>query len=403
MDFHKDQENDRTKIRERKPIRGYIATGSIGAILGVAIMSFGLPYVQGEFSADDSSSVKSDYSESTSAGKVTTVNVKNVNFTDSVAKTIDSVVGVTNLKRDSSPFGGGSSLEESGSGSGVIYKKTGNKAYVVTNNHVIEGANEVEVSLKNKTKVKAKVLGSDSLMDLAVLEIEGNSLPKAAEIGNSDALKPGEPVATIGNPLGYLDYSITQGIVSNPKRIIPIDVNQDQSYDWEADVIQTDASINPGNSGGALINVSGQLIGINSMKIAQEGVEGIGFAIPMNTAVPIIESLEKKGKVTRPYIGVGNKSLDEISLNDRKQYLNLPNSVKSGVVILQVSPNSPASRAGLEENDVITAIDGDSINSSIALRKYLYTRTEPGKKVTIEFYRNGEKRETEVTLEEQNS
>ncbi|WP_409295260.1 S1C family serine protease [Peribacillus sp. SCS-26] len=401
MDFHENQE--RSRARGRKPVRGYIATGSIGAILGVAIMSFGLPYVQGEFKADNSSSVKSEYSESATAGKVTTINVKNVNFTDSVAKTIDSVVGVTNLKQNSSPFGGGSSLEESGSGSGVIYKKTGNKAFVVTNNHVIEGANEVEVSLKNKTKVKAKVLGSDSLMDLAVLEIEGNNLPKAAEIGNSDALKPGEPVATIGNPLGYLDYSITQGIVSNPKRVIPIDVNQDQSYDWEADVIQTDASINPGNSGGALINVSGQLIGINSMKIAQEGVEGIGFAIPMNTAVPIMESLEKKGKVTRPFIGVGNKSLDEISLNDRKQYLNLPNSVKTGVVILQVSPNSPASRAGLEENDVITAIDGDSINSSIALRKYLYTRTEPGRKVTIEFYRNGEKRETEVTLEEQNS
>ncbi|MBM7691023.1 serine protease Do [Peribacillus deserti] len=403
MDFQEFNENERTRTVYRKSYKGYFAVGLIGALLGIVIMFFVLPYVKQDTTSEQNvSSTQSDTKSTAAAGNVTTVNVKNVNFTDAVNKTIDSVVGVNNLTQDNSYEGNGE-LQQSGSGSGVIYKKEGNKAYIVTNNHVIEGANEVEVSLKNKTKVKAKVLGADSLMDLAVLEIEGKNIPKAAELGNSEALKPGEPVATIGNPLGYLDYSITQGIVSNPQREIPIDVDQDRSYDWEADVIQTDASINPGNSGGALINVAGQLIGINSMKIAQEGVEGIGFAIPINSALPIIEDLEKDGEVSRPYMGIGNKSLEEISLTDQQQYLKLPEKVKSGVVVLQVSPNSPAAKAGLLERDVITSINGVEIENSIALRKFLYTKTEIGKRVTVDYYRAGEKKRVQMTLQKQES
>ncbi|WP_026694551.1 S1C family serine protease [Peribacillus kribbensis] len=396
-DSQNDNQHEPLRKIYRRSYRGYFLIGLVGAVLGVVIMMVCQPYLMKQGVSAEKSTVQQSTNTSSAPANVQTVNVKNVNFTDAVSKTIDSVVGVNNYQQDNS-FGGDGQLKESSTGSGVIYKKDGNKAYIVTNNHVIEGASQVEVSLKNKTKLKAKILGADPLMDLAVLEIQGRNLPKAAELGNSNALKPGEPVATIGNPLGYLDYSITQGIVSNPQREIPIDINQDQSYDWEADVIQTDASINPGNSGGALINMAGQLVGINSMKIAEQGVEGIGFAIPVNSALPIINSLEKDGKVNRPYMGIGNKSLDEISLDDRQQYLRLPQSVKSGVVVLQVGPNSPAARAGIQERDVITALNGQKIENAVGLRKFLYTKTKIGDRITVEYYRNGQKKTTQMTL-----
>ena len=185
-----------------------------------------------------------------------------------------------------------------GTGSGVIYKKAGNKAYVVTNQHVVEGATHLEVTLTDGTKIPAKLLGGDIWTDLAVLEIDTNHVKKIAEFGNSDVLKMGEPVMAIGNPLGTtFSGSVTQGIISGINRTIPVDINQDGIMDWQAEVLQTDAAINPGNSGGALINIAGQLIGINSMKIAQSAVEGIGLSIPINYAKPIISDLEQFGVV----------------------------------------------------------------------------------------------------------
>ena len=211
-------------------------------------------------------------------------------------------------------------------------------------------------------------------MDLAVLEIDASKVKKVAEFGDSDKLKMGEPVIAIGNPLGAtFSGSVTKGIISGLKRTIPVDINQDGVMDWQAEVLQTDAAINPGNSGGALINIAGQVIGINSMKIAENAVEGMGLSIPINSAKPIINDLENFGTVKRPYMGVDLKSVSEIPAYYQQQALKLPRDVNYGVALRQVIPDSPAAQAGLQELDVIVEMDGKKINDVIDFES-IFTR-----------------------------
>src|SRR5699024_5537823 len=193
----------------------------------------------------------------------------------------------------------------------------------------------------------------------------------------------------------------TQGIISGKQRTIPQDFNQDGRPDWQAEVIQTDAAINPGNSGGALINIEGQLIGINSMKISQNIAQGIGFAIPVDAAIPVIEELEETGSVTRPYLGVEIYSLEEVPKVEWKNTLKLPDSVEGGVYIWSVEPLSPADQAGLERLDVITEFAGKPVMDILDLRKSLYQELEIGEEVDIVYYRDGERLETTVKLGEQ--
>jgi serine protease Do len=324
----------------------------------------------------------------------------NTNTTKAVDKAADAVVGINNIQSSSFWSDNGDSSEEAaGTGSGVIYKKEGNKAYVVTNHHVVEGATKLEVSMQDGTKIPAKLLGSDIWTDLAVLEIDASKINKVAEFGDSDSLKMGEPVIAIGNPLGAtFSGSVTQGIISGIKRTIPVDINQDGIIDWQSEVLQTDAAINPGNSGGALINIAGQVIGINSMKISQEAVEGIGLSIPINSAKPIISDLEQFGSVKRPYMGVDLKSVSEIPAYYQQEALKLPRDVNYGVALRQVVPNSPASLAGLKELDVIVEMDGQKINDVIDLRKHLYQKKKIGDKMKIKYYREGQLKETTLTL-----
>jgi serine protease Do len=209
----------------------------------------------------------------------------------------------------------------------------------------------------------------------------------------------GEPVIAIGNPLGAtFSGSVTQGIISGLKRTIPVDINQDGLIDWNAEVLQTDAAINPGNSGGALINIAGQLIGINSMKIAQNAVEGIGLSIPINSARPIIDDLEKFGTVKRPYMGVDLKSVSEIPAYYQEEALKLPRNINYGVALRQVIPNSPAAQAGMKELDVIVEMDGEKINDVIDLRKHLYQKKKIGEQMKIKYYRSGKLKQTRLTL-----
>jgi len=322
-------------------------------------------------------------------------------ITEIVEEVSPAVVGVTNIQRRADFWQQGETDSEAGTGSGVIYKKDDDYAYIVTNHHVVDKADMIEVVLNDDTSLEAELLGSDLFTDLAVLRVDSDNIDRTIEMGSSESLKVGEPVIAIGNPLGHMFAgSVTQGIISGKQRTIPQDFNQDGRPDWQAEVIQTDAAINPGNSGGALINMKGQLIGINSMKISQMIAQGIGFAIPIDTARPIIEELEKTGKVTRPYLGVEIYSLDEVPKVEWKNTLKLPDSVEGGVYIWSVEPLSPADEAGLERLDVITELAGKPVLDILDLRKILYEELEVGDKVDIVYYRDGERKETSVTLGE---
>lgn len=318
---------------------------------------------------------------------------------------------------------GGGTLREAGVGSGVIISKKDGKAVIVTNYHVIEGATSVKAVLMNGEKRDAVIIGKDQITDLAVLEIDAKGIDVVAEIGDSSALRAAEFVIAIGNPLG-LGESLSQGIVSRTHQIIPVSLNQDGVYDWEQEVIQIDASINQGNSGGPLIDMNGRVVGINSMKIADLGVEGIGFAIPINNAMPIVESLLSNGFVPRPYLGVYTMDLEqywsqqgmEEALEDEEgqepdakadekdsdeaveggSELKLPDEVYDGVIVLEAV--GPAKDAGLAFNDVIVKLDRQPIGSTMELRKYLYGQKEIGDDIEVTYYRDGELKTAKFTL-----
>lgn len=324
-------------------------------------------------------------------------------ITDIVDKVSAAIVGITNIQKRAD-FWSGDEINEAGTGSGVIYKLTDDFAYIATNHHVVEEADVVEIILDDETNIEAEILGSDVFTDLAVLKAPRKEIviEDAIEMGTSNSAKVGEPVIAIGNPLGHMFAgSVTQGIISGKQRTIPLDLNQNGRPDWQADVLQTDAAINPGNSGGALINIDGQLIGINSMKVNQEIAQGIGFSIPIDAAKPIIAQLEETGTVHRPQMGVEIYSLEEVPKAEWENTLNIPNDVIGGVYIWSIDRQSPAELAGLQRLDVITSFAGKEVDDIVALRKILYEEKQIGDEVEVVYYRNGEKHKTSVILEEQ--
>lgn len=395
--YYDDEYQEQRRPRRK---RGAFFSGLIGAIIGALIILLVYPaLVDRGILPSTSSENDLQQSDNTVAGvqKTVSVNVTS-DITKAVSKVDNAVVGVVNIQKSSSFWDSGKS-SEAGTGSGVIYKKSGNKAFIATNNHVVEGASEIEVSMSDGTRVKARLLGTDELTDLAVLEIDAKHVKQVATFGNSDSLKRGEPVVAIGNPLG-LEFagSVTQGVVSGTNRAIPQDLNGDGVADWQSEVIQTDAAINPGNSGGALVNIEGDVVGINSMKIAQEEVEGIGLAIPANSVRPVINDLERFGEVRRPYMGISSRSLDEISSYHLSETLKLPKDVVKGVAVIDVEPSSPAAKAGLKQYDVIVELDGKPISNIIDLRKVLYNQKEVGDKLKVTYYRDGKKQTTTMKL-----
>ncbi|WP_138418955.1 S1C family serine protease [Aquibacillus sediminis] len=325
----------------------------------------------------------------------TIANERSNSLTNAIEQVSDAVVGVSNIQQ----AGLWTPTQENGIGSGVIYKKENDNAYVVTNNHVVEGASDIEVILTNGDHVNAKLLGADQLTDLAVLEIDGSNVSQVATLGTSENLIVGDTAIAIGNPLGTeFAGTVTKGIISGLDRSVEMDLNGDRRPDWTTEVLQTDAAINPGNSGGALINSNGEVIGINSMKIAQESVEGIGFAIPIDEAKPVIEQLETDGKIARPFIGISAVSLSTVPSMNKQQTLKLDEEVTDGVVLAEVETGSPADNAGLQRYDVITQIDDHSIDNMMNLKQYLYSEREIGDQVTITYYREGNEQTTTLTL-----
>lgn len=290
-------------------------------------------------------------------------------------------------------------LEQAGTGSGVVYKQDGDTSYVVTNNHVVEGSDAVEVLFKDGTKEEARVIGSDLWTDLAVLTISSENVTTVADFGDSDNLTVGEPAIAIGSPLGTnFASSVTSGIISAIGRSVPVDTNNDGTIDWEMTAIQTDAAINPGNSGGALVNIAGQVVGINSMKISSGMVEGMGFAIPANDVVDIVNELEQNGEVIRPVLGISLVDLQVISQQQQETVLQLPEEVQHGVVVAQVVEGSAADEAGMQQYDVITSFNGEEVQNSIELRQEIYD-TEIGQEVEVTFYRQGEEQTVTVQMQ----
>ncbi|AUD14781.1 MULTISPECIES: S1C family serine protease [unclassified Planococcus (in: firmicutes)] len=379
---------------QKNPWKRYMAS-SFGGVLAGALL-VGTLVTGTDLGETESATAGVQTSELQNESAIVTTDV-----TETVEQTADAVVGVSNLQAGNNPFAQ-TSTQEAGAGSGVIYKKQGDDAYVVTNHHVVEGAKEVVVTLADGEELEAEVLGSDVWTDLAVLKVPGAQIDTIAEFGDSSVLKSGEPVIAIGNPLGLqFSGSVTTGVISGTERAVPIDINKDGQEDWQSEVLQTDAAINPGNSGGALLNAQGQVIGINSMKIAQDAVEGIGLAIPINSAIPIISELEGEGEVSRPSLGVALLELEQIPAEIRNAELNLPAEVEDGIVVQSVQEGSGADEAGIEAKDTIVELNGQAVTSVLELRQYLYTEVKEEGAVTVKAYRNGELKTFEVQLSEQ--
>ena len=285
----------------------------------------------------------------------------------------------------------------SSEGSGVIYKKEGKYAYLVTNTHVINGAKKVDILLADGNKVPGEVVGSDVYSDIAVVRISADKAKAVAEFGDSNQLTVGETAIAIGSPLGT-DYanSVTQGIISSQGRNVNLKADNGQNISTRA--LQTDAAINPGNSGGPLINIQGQIIGITSSKISNNGqtsVEGMGFAIPANDVVNIIKQLEEKGKVVRPALGIQMMDLSNLSTSDLSQ-LKLPEKISGGVLVRSTLENMPASDK-LQRYDVITKIDDTDIESTADLQSALYSH-QINDTIKVTFYRDGKQQTTSIKL-----
>ena len=330
--------------------------------------------------------------------------------TQAVEKVQDAVVSVINYQTQSSNslssiFGNIESSDElavAGEGSGVIYKKDGDTAYIVTNNHVISGAEKIDILLASGEKLSGELVGADTYSDIAVIKIAADKVTTIAEFANSDTIKVGETAIAIGSPLGSVyANTVTQGIISSLSRTVTSQTEDGQTISTNA--IQTDTAINPGNSGGPLINIQGQVIGINSSKITSSSVsssgvaiEGMGFAIPSNDAVQIINQLETNGKVTRPALGVQMVNLTDLSTSQLEKAGLANTDLTSGVLIVSTQSGLPAD-GKFEPYDVIIEIDGETIENKSDLQSELY-KHQIGDTITISYYRNNKKMTVDIKL-----
>src|SRR5690625_4939191 len=383
----KENKDDRTSSKRKfwgsKAFTAVIS-GIVSSILTLAFVLY-TPFFQ------EKGIIGLDQENAISTQEVTTVSSES-SIVEMVETASKGIVGIVKYGNEANPFhveGEG----QSGVGSGVIFKKEGKDAYIVTNNHVIENADRIEVSLESGEHTTAKLVGADALTDLAVLKIDGSLVETTLEFGDSDLLKAGEEVVAIGNPLG-LEFSrtVTRGIVSAIDRTVNVNTSAGQ---WELNVIQTDAAINPGNSGGALLNNDGKVIGVNSLKISTYGVEGLGFAIPSNDVVPVVEQLMEHGKIERPFIGISMADLERVP---RMYVQEIPEKVTEGVIVTDVTANSAAEKAGIQPKDVIVEINGNEIKNGKELRKLLYTKLEISDVISVKLYREDEMKTVQMTL-----
>ena len=318
--------------------------------------------------------------------------LKNITVTDNgIAEAVDVVYNLVVVVKVSS-------RTSSGFGSGFIYKVDGDTTYIVTTHHVIEDGTKFSIIFMDDDmeEVSAEVVGSDEYTDVAVLKIKTIEGLEPVKIGSVDDLSLGDTVFTIGTPVKLtFKGTVTRGIVSGVERLVPISVNSNYTYDYLMRAIQTDAPINNGNSGGPLCNENGEVIGINTMKIASEVLENMGFAIVIDEAVPLINEIIETGKVDRPYVGITSYEVSAAKYVMGKE-ANIPEGTK-GIYVVEVEKKSPADKGGIKAEDIIVKIEGTQITSMAEFKYYLY-RNKPKNKITITVLRDGKEKDLSIEL-----
>ena len=357
----------------------------IGGVLTFVIIG-------GEDLVGNNSSSSTNSGLTCSSADCTKVVVDESGISEAVEKVYDGVLMIRNYQNN----------EVASTGTGFVYKIDGDNAYVMTNQHVVDGADKITLITSNDEEIEGEVLGGDSYVDIAIIKIKKYDGIKALQLGNSENAKLGDLVFTIGSPLGY-EYrgSVSTGHLAGKDRLVSVSTDSNTSgSDWVMKVLQTDAAINPGNSGGPLMNTNGEVIGVISMKFVQTEVEGMGFAIPIEYVNSKIETLEKGEKIEWPLLGVSMINVSDAKNSYRYNY-NIPNDVNSGVVVAGIQSGSGAADSDLKEGDIITKLNGEEVQDSAYLRYELY-KYSVGDKIEITYIRDGKEHTTKVVLSSSN-
>ena len=307
---------------------------------------------------------------------------------DAVDKVYDSVIVVSTYKQN----------QLIGTGSGFIYKTNESEAYLITNHHVVDGGNSFKITFTDGDLVDATLVGSDEYSDIAVLKVALKEGYKAVEIGNSDTMRVGDTTFVVGAPLGDVySWSVTRGILSGKERLVEVSLSNSRESDYIMNVLQTDSPVNSGNSGGPISNSNGEVIGVVNAKISSTGVEGIGFAIPIEVAMEKAEQIINGNKSSYPYLGVSM-----LNVEDARNYINYrryitDNNINSGVIVIDIEKNSPASKNGMESGDIITEINGKEVKNVAYLRYELY-KYKIGETIKVKVLRDNEIKELSIKL-----
>lgn len=322
-----------------------------------------------------------------------TTTMKNAN------NSVKSVVTVQNNVSNNTTIPKSKSGSDNEIGSGVVYKKVGDSIYILTNAHVVGDKDKQKVTYNNNKSVEGKVVGKDKWSDIAVVKAKlSDESMKPITLGDSNNLVLGQSILVVGNPLG-VDFkgSVSKGIISGLDRHVPVDIDKDNSYDVLMKAFQVDAPVNSGNSGGAVVDKDGRLIGIISLKIDMENVEGMAFAIPINDVRKIAQQLEDNGKVQYPNTGIKIKNVADISSEEREE-ANLPSSVNNGVLVNDIKENSLGEKSGLKKDDVIVELDGKTVEDNLRYRQIIFSHRDDLKTLTAKIYRNGTEKTIQIKL-----
>ena len=315
------------------------------------------------------------------------VQIDEKGISESVNKIYDAVVLIENYKNG----------QLSSTGTGFVYKVDDKYGYIMTNQHVVSGASEIKLYLSNGEEIDGTILGGDTYLDLAIVRMDKEKVLKVAEIGNSTNSSLGDTVFTVGNPLGKTYHnSVSRGTLSGLDRLVSVSTSG-SSDDWIMKVLQTDAAVNPGNSGGPLVNSNGEVIGVISLKLVEDQIEGMGFAIPIEFAMSHVDTLEQGKAIERPMLGISMLNVGADAFQLYQNGIMLDQSITSGVVVVSIQENSGASRSDLKKGDVITKINGEVVTNAATLRYELY-KNNIGDTIEVTYIRGKEELKTKITL-----